>query len=131
MVSTRLLLLSAALLLFTSAATTKKCRDETFQNPVLYEDYPDNDISVGPDGAFYFSASNFHYSPGAPILRSLDLVNWEPVGHSIPRLNFGDAYDLPPGGPRAYRGGTWASTLRYRESNGLWYWIGCTNFWIT
>ncbi|OHF04255.1 glycosyl hydrolase family 43 protein [Colletotrichum orchidophilum] len=132
MLSTRLLLLSAALFLFTSsAASTKKSRDETFQNPVLYEDYPDNDISVGPDGAFYFSASNFHYSPGAPILRSLDLVNWEPVGHSIPRLNFGDAYDLPPGGPRAYRGGTWASTLRYHETNGLWYWIGCTNFWIT
>lgn len=36
-----------------------------------------------------------------------------------------------PGGPRAYCGGTWASTLRYRESNGLWYWIGCINFWIT
>ncbi|GJC91311.1 glycosyl hydrolase family 43 protein [Colletotrichum higginsianum] len=114
-----------------AASSVKKCRDETFQNPVLYEDYPDNDVSVGPDGAFYFSASNFHYSPGAPILRSLDLVNWEPVGHSIPRMNFGDGYDLPPGGPRAYRGGTWASTLRYRESDGLWYWIGCTNFWIT
>ncbi|KXH61991.1 glycosyl hydrolase family 43 protein [Colletotrichum salicis] len=99
MVSTSFLLLSAALLLFTSASITKKCHDETFQNPVLYEDYPDNDISVGPDGAFYFSASNFHYSPGAPILRSLDLINWDPVGHSIPRLNFGDAYDLPPGGP--------------------------------
>ncbi|PSN69321.1 glycosyl hydrolase family 43 protein [Corynespora cassiicola Philippines] len=103
---------------------------ETFRNPVLYEDYPDNDVSVGPDGAFYFSASNFHFSPGAPILRSYDLVNWEPVGHSIPRLTFGEGYDLPPG-QRAYRAGTWASTLRYRESNGKWYWIGCTNFWNT
>ncbi|KAG6368839.1 hypothetical protein INS49_003055 [Diaporthe citri] len=98
-------------LVLKSASVAKPSRAETFQNPVLYEDYPDNDISVGPDGAFNFSASNFHYSPGAPILRSLDLVNWEPVGHSIPRLTFGDGYDLPPGGPRAYRGGTWASTL--------------------
>ncbi|POS73232.1 glycosyl hydrolase family 43 protein [Diaporthe helianthi] len=114
-----------------SVPVPKYSRAETFQNPVLYEDYPDNDVSVGPDGAFYFSASNFHYSPGAPILRSLDLVNWEPIGHSIPRLNFGDGYDLPAGGPRAYRGGTWASSLRYRESNGLWYWIGCVNFWVT
>ncbi|KAL3301274.1 glycosyl hydrolase family 43 protein [Colletotrichum asianum] len=126
---TSLLLLASSLL--ATAAHLPHRRADTFQNPVLYEDYPDNDISVGPDGAFYFSASNFHYSPGAPILRSLDLVNWEPVGHSIPRLTFGDGYDLPPGGPRAYRGGTWASTLRYRESNGLWYWIGCTNFWVT
>lgn len=101
-----------------------------FTNPVIYADFPDNDVSVGPDGAYYFSASNFHYSPGAPILRSEDLVNWEAVGHSIPRLNFGASYDLE-NGERAYRGGTWASTLRYRESNGLWYWIGCTNFWIT
>lgn len=31
----------------------------------------------------------------------------------------------------AYDGGTWASTLRYRESNGLWYWIGCVGFWVT
>jgi len=104
---------------------------DTFENPILYEDFPDNDISLGPDGAYYFSASNFHYSPGAPILRSYDLVDWEFVGHSIPRLEFGDGYDLPPSGQRAYRGGTWASTLRYRKSNGLWYWIGCTNFWNT
>ncbi|KAF6833784.1 Non-reducing end alpha-L-arabinofuranosidase BoGH43B 1 [Colletotrichum musicola] len=130
---TNLLLLLTGILATARAAAVKPyCpRDETFQNPVLYEDYPDNDISRGPDGAYYFSASNFHYSPGAPILRSLDLVNWEPVGHSIPRMNFGEGYDLPPGGPRAYRGGTWASTLRYRESDGQWYWIGCTNFWIT
>ncbi|KAJ4314180.1 hypothetical protein N0V94_006594 [Neodidymelliopsis sp. IMI 364377] len=92
-------------------------------------DYPDNDVSLGPDGAYYFSASNFHYSPGAPILRSYDLINWEPVGHSIPRLTFGDGYDLPATGERAYRGGTWASSLRYRKSNKTWYWIGCVNFW--
>jgi beta-xylosidase len=109
----------------------------TFTNPVIYGDYPDNDISTGPDGAFYFSASNFHYSPGAPILRSYDLVNWEPIGHSIPRLNFGDGYDLPPAttpggtGARSYRGGTWASSMRYRKSNKTWYWIGCVNFWQT
>lgn len=100
-------------------------------NPIIYSDYPDNDVSVGPDGAFYFSASNFHYSPGAPILRSWDLINWEPVGHSVPRLNFGAGYDLPSTGERSYRGGTWASSLRYRKSNKTWYWIGCVNFWQT
>ncbi|KAF1967936.1 glycosyl hydrolase family 43 protein [Bimuria novae-zelandiae CBS 107.79] len=101
---------------------------KTFNNPVIYEDFPDNDVFVGPDGAYYFSASSFHYSPGAPILRSQDLVNWDLIGHSVPRLDFGDGYDLAPG-TRAYRSGIWASTMRYRKSNGLWYWIGCTNFW--
>ena len=125
-------LLSWGLLLASACAGPgAKRQDQTFTNPIIYEDYPDNDVSLGPDGAYYFSASNFHYSPGAPILRSLDLVNWEPVGHSIPRLDFGDGYNLPDAGERAYRGGTWASTLRYRESNGLWYWIGCTNFYNT
>lgn len=101
----------------------------SFSNPVIYEDYPDNDISVGPDGLFYYSASNFHFSPGAPILRSADLVNWELIGHSVPILDFGSNYNLDGG--QAYRGGTWASTLRYRPSNGLWYWIGCIGFWNT
>lgn len=70
-----------------------------------------------------------HYSPGAPILRSYDLVNWEIFGHSVPTLDFGDRYNLIGG--QAYRGGTWASTMRYRKSNGLWYWIGCVDFWNT
>lgn len=104
-------------------------QDAVFTNPVVYSDFADNDVSLGPDGAYYFSASNMHYSPGAPILRSLDLVNWELIGHSVPALDFGDGYDLVGG--QAYRGGTWASSMRYRESTGLWYWVGCVNFWET
>lgn len=102
---------------------------ETFVNPVVYSDFADNDVFLGPDGAYYFSASNMHYSPGAPVLRSMDLVNWELIGHSVPTLDFGDGYNLTDG--QAYRGGTWASTMRYRESTELWYWIGCTDFWNT
>ncbi|KAH7374236.1 glycosyl hydrolase family 43 protein [Cadophora sp. MPI-SDFR-AT-0126] len=67
-----------------------------------------------------------HYSPGAPILRSYDLVNWEFIGHSVPTLAFGDKYNMV--GSTAYIGGTWASTMRYRKSTGLWYWIGCIDF---
>ena len=102
-------------------------RADTFTNPVVYEDFADNDVSKGPDGLFYFSASNMHFSPGAPLLRSADLVNWEMIGHSVPTLAFGDNYDL--NGGVAYRGGTWASTMRYRESDKTWYWIGCINFY--
>jgi len=46
----------------------------TFQNPVLWEDLADLDI-LRVDDVFYYSASNMHYSPGAPILRSYDLVH--------------------------------------------------------
>ncbi len=95
---------------------------KTFQNPVLWEDLADIDI-IRVGDTYYYSASNMHYSPGAPILRSYDLVNWEYVGHSVPVLDFGPEYDL--NGGRAYVKGTWASFLGYRKSNKTFYWGGC------
>ena len=97
----------------------------TFQNPVLWEDLADLDI-LRVDDVFYYSASNMHYSPGAPILRSYDLVHWEYVGHSIPVLDFSPAYDL--NGARAYVKGSWASFFGYRKSNRTFYWGGCIGF---
>jgi beta-xylosidase len=96
-----------------------------FENPVLWEDLADLDIfRVGE--VFYYSASNMHYSPGAPILRSYDLVHWEYVGHSVPTLDFSPAYDLKGGS--AYVKGTWASFLGYRKSDKTFYWGGCVEF---
>jgi len=69
-----------------------------------------------------------HFSPGAPILRSYDLANWEYIGHSVPSLDFGDSkYSMDNG--TAYIRGIWASTLRYRPSNQKYYWVGCIDFW--
>ncbi|KAF4151936.1 hypothetical protein CNMCM6069_002826 [Aspergillus lentulus] len=99
-----------------------------FNQPVLWEDLADLDIFRVND-TFYYSASTMHYSPGAPILQSYDLVNWEFVGHSVPTLDWGSIYNLDGG--QAYVKGIWASTLRYRKSNGLWYWIGCIQFSTT
>ena len=99
----------------------------TFNNPVVFEDFADNDIFLGPDNAYYFSGSNMHYSPGAPILRSYDLVNWKFIGHSVPTLSWSFKYDMASG-QAAYVKGTWASTMRYRKTNDLWYWIGCIEF---
>ncbi|RDL33228.1 Uncharacterized protein BP5553_08667 [Venustampulla echinocandica] len=110
-----------------STTTASTAPSGNFTNPVLYEDFADNDIFLGPDGAYYFSASNMHFSPGAPILKSYDLVNWKFIGHSVPTLAFGDSYNMD--GDVAYRRGTWASTMRYRASTGLWYWYGCIDFW--
>jgi beta-xylosidase len=39
------------------------------------QDFANVGIRVGD--AYYYSAPTRHYSPGAPILRSYDLVNWE------------------------------------------------------
>ncbi|KAI1183788.1 glycoside hydrolase family 43 protein [Nemania serpens] len=98
----------------------------TFTNPILWEDLADLDIFRVND-AWYYTASTMHYSPGAPILRSYDLAHWEYIGHAVPRLSWSAAYDLS-GSSRAYVKGIWASTMRYRQSNGKWYWIGCVEF---
>jgi len=51
----------------------------TFNNPVLWEDLADLDVFRVND-VYYYSASTMAYSPGAPVLRSYDLVNWEYIG---------------------------------------------------
>lgn len=96
----------------------------TFTNPVLWEDLPDADVFRVGD-VFYYSASTFAYSPGAPLYKSYDLVHWTPATHSVPALDFGEEkFDLA-NGTRAYVQGIWASTVRYRASTDTFYWIGC------
>ncbi|EDU39446.1 glycosyl hydrolase family 43 protein [Pyrenophora tritici-repentis] len=103
---------------------TLTSRAGTFNNPVLWEDYPDLDVFRIGD-VFYYSSSTFAYSPGAPVLKSYDLVNWTPVTHSVPTLNFGAKYNLDSAADRSYVKGIWASSLRYRKSNDKFYWMGC------
>lgn len=93
-----------------------------FTNPIIWQDFADLDI-IRVDNVFYYSASNMHYSPGAPILRSYDFINWEFVGHSVPEYTFGPDYYLDGG--QAYIQGTWASSMQYRASTDKFYWIGC------
>jgi beta-xylosidase len=98
----------------------------SFTNPVVWQDFADGDI-IRVGDTYYYSASTMHYSPGAPVLRSYDLVNWEYAGHSVPRLDFdNNAYDL--NGARAYVKGIWASAFNHRPSTNTFYWLGCTEF---
>ncbi len=93
-----------------------------FTNLVIWEDLADDEV-IRVGDIFYYTASTMHYSPGAPVLRSYDLVNWEYVGHSVPVLDFDNSYDL--NGRRSYVNGIWASSLQYRESKETFYWMGC------
>ncbi|OBT75798.1 hypothetical protein VF21_05587 [Pseudogymnoascus sp. 05NY08] len=102
---------------------------QQYSNPVLWEDLADLDI-FRVDNVYYYSASTMHYSPGAPILRSYDLVNWEFIGHSVPTLDWGTKYDLV-NGQSAYVKGIYASTIRYHPTRKLFYWIGCIEYAAT
>ncbi|AJP04984.1 hypothetical protein TU94_29605 [Streptomyces cyaneogriseus subsp. noncyanogenus] len=92
---------------------------------MIWQDFADIDV-IRVGGVYYASASTMHYSPGAPVLRSYDLVNWEIAGHSVPVLDFGAKYDL--NGARGYVRGIWASSLAYRPSNRTFYWLGQIDF---
>jgi beta-xylosidase len=96
-----------------------------YTNPVVWQDFADIDI-IRVGDTYYATSSTMHYSPGAPVLRSYDLVTWEFAGHAVPSLDFGAKYDLSGG--RAYVDGIWASTLNHRPSNGTFYWAGCIDF---
>ncbi|WP_030542170.1 glycoside hydrolase 43 family protein [Streptomyces albus] len=98
---------------------------DQYTNPVLWQDFADIDI-IRVGDTYYYSASTMHYSPGAPVLRSHDLVNWEFAGHSVPVLDFGPKYDL--NGARGYVRGIWASSLAYRPGNRTFYWLGQIDF---
>jgi beta-xylosidase len=109
-----------------SASPSPSTPGTQYTNPVVWQDFADGDI-IRVGDTYYYSASTMHYSPGAPILRSYDLVHWEYAGHSVPSLDFGsNAYNLTGG--RAYVKGIWASTLNYRRSNSTYYWLGCVEF---
>ncbi|WP_277212384.1 family 43 glycosylhydrolase [Isoptericola croceus] len=106
-------------------AAEAQAMESTFTNPVIWQDFADVEvIRVGAD--FYMTASTMHYSPGAPVLHSRDLVNWEFIGHSVPRLDFNNHYDL--NGGNRYVGGIWASSITHRASENRFYWLGQIDF---
>lgn len=89
---------------------------ETFKNPVMWADVPDPDvIRVGDD--FWLVSTTMHLMPGAPIMHSKDLVNWETVSYLFDTLNDNPRYDLKGG--TVYGHGQWATSLRYH--NGIYY----------
>lgn len=80
-------------------------------NPVIYADVPDMSmIRVGD--TYYMSSTTMHLSPGVPIMKSKDLVNWQLVNYAYDTLANVDALNLA-NGKSAYGKGSWASSIRY------------------
>ncbi|MEO6850059.1 MAG: glycoside hydrolase 43 family protein [Mucilaginibacter sp.] len=86
-------------------------------NPIIYADVPDMSI-IRVGDAYYMSSTTMHMSPGVPIMKSKDLVNWHIVNYAYDVLGNVDELDLN-NGKNAYGRGSWASSLRYH--NGSYY----------
>lgn len=105
------------------AITTKVMADDyetlrtgKIQNPMLWADVPDPDI-IRVGDSFYLVSTTMHLMPGAPIMRSKDLKNWETVSYVFDRLTDSPKYDLQEG--TVYGRGQWATSLKYH--NGKFY----------
>lgn len=65
-----------------STITSTDDGNGNYTNPVIFADVPDIDI-IRVDDAFYMVSTTMHLSPGCPIMRSYDLVNWEIVNYVL------------------------------------------------
>lgn len=92
-------------------------RAENARNPVIWADVPDISIIRAGD-TYYMSSTTMHMSPGVPIMKSADLVNWDLVSYAYDTLVDNEAMRLEDG-QNAYGAGSWASSLRFH--NGTYY----------
>ncbi len=83
------------------------------QNPIIWADVPDVAI-IRVGNTYYMSSTTMHMSPGLPIMKSQDLVNWKLVGYAYDTLADNDAFTLR-NAKNVYGGGSWASSLRYHD----------------
>ncbi len=86
------------------------------KNPMLWADVPDPDV-IRVDDTFYLVSTTMHLMPGAPVMASKDLKNWETVGYIFDKLTDSPKYDLQEG--TVYGRGQWATSLKYH--NGKFY----------
>jgi len=85
----------------------------TTTNPLLRSDFPDPDlIRVGE--TYYMVSTTMHFMPGAAILRSYDLRNWEIFSYVYQTLDGTPGQRLEDGAS-AYGQGMWAASLRFRD----------------
>jgi len=105
--------------LFVGAATALHAAQppDRAANPVLYADVPDMAM-IRVSDRYYMSSTTMHLSPGLPIMKSKDLVNWEIVSYAYDVLDDVDDLNLA-NGRSTYGRGSWASSLRHH--NGTFY----------
>ncbi len=87
------------------------------RNPVIFADVPDMSMMRVGD-TYYMSSTAMHLSPGVPIMKSKDLVNWKLIGYAYDTLANIASLNLDSG-KSTYGRGSWASSIRYH--NGTYY----------
>lgn len=100
-----------------STITSTDDGNGNYSNPVIFADVPDIDF-IRVDDAYYMVSTTMHLSPGCPIMKSYDLVNWEIVNYVFNTLDDADNLALR-NGEHSYGKGQWAASIRHH--NGIFY----------
>ncbi|MBN1133163.1 MAG: endo-1,4-beta-xylanase [Bacteroidales bacterium] len=90
--------------------------DGTYTNPLIFADFPDPDV-IRVEDVYYMVSTTMHIFPGATLLQSRDLVNWEFCSNPLDMIESSACYNLD--GCNRYSHGQWASSLKYH--NGTFY----------
>lgn len=108
------------LMFICSPMVAKTFGEQVYRNPVIHADYSDPDVVASPDGkTYYMTASSFQCTPGLPILKSTNLVDWRVVNHALDSVPPHDFYGA--GIPRHGKG-VWAPCIRYHDGEYYIYW---------
>ena len=86
---------------------------KTYQNPIVRADFPDPDV-IRVGDTYYMVSTTMHHFPGATILKSQDLVNWEYCAHPLQQLGSDAGYTLL-NNKNAYASGMWACSMKYHN----------------
>ncbi len=102
---------------FKNLSTNITPDQKSFINPVIAADFPDPDVARLGD-TYYFLSTTMHLMPGATVLKSKDLVNWEYCCNPLENMSSADKYNLL-NGQHSYSQGMWAGAIE--EHNGKLY----------
>ena len=84
-----------------------------YRNPLIFADFPDPDV-IRVEDTYYMVSTTMHHFPGATILKSKDLVNWEYCAQPLEQLSTKDRYNLL-NGENAYAAGMWACSMTWHD----------------
>ncbi len=84
-----------------------------YKNPLIFADFPDPDV-IRVGDTYYMVSTTMHHFPGATILQSRDLVNWEYCSQPLTQLAATDDYNLSDGHD-AYARGMWACSMDWHD----------------
>lgn len=87
--------------------------------PMLFTDMPDVYMCRKGD-TYYMISTTMFLNPGAPIVKSIDLVHWQIAGYVYDKLE-DDDYGNMDNGKDMYSHGSWAAALVYNEKQDLFY----------